>query len=63
MIAAVDAAAQTEIASWVSLNGYPTLRFYVRGQELNYDGARDAESIIGYMKAVKASKLKTLAEG
>lgn len=32
VIAAVDMATQEEVANWIDINGYPSLRFFVNGQ-------------------------------
>ena len=49
--------AQQEIQGWVDVNGYPTLRFYYKGVEFDYDGDRKGEDIINFMEQVIASKL------
>lgn len=51
--------AQEDISSWVNINGYPTLKFFVNGHELEYSDDRSAEAIIEYMNKVTAFKLRT----
>lgn len=40
VIAAVDMTAQEDISNWVNINGYPTLKFFVNGHELEYSEDR-----------------------
>ena len=57
VIAAVDMANNKDINDWVSVNGYPTLRFYVNGNEFDYEGEREGEKIKEWMDKVVASRL------
>ena len=43
----------------VSVNGYPTLRFYVNGNEFDYEGEREGEKIKEWMDKVVGSRLPT----
>ena len=60
VIAAVDMSVEDEVASWVNVNGYPTLRFYIDGSEIDYTGERDVESIISFMTKAKDHRLPTI---
>ena len=60
VIAAVNMVQEQAINSWVSINGYPTLRFYIKGDEFDYEGQRDGEEIVAFMEKVIASKLATI---
>lgn len=57
MIAAVDMANEKDINDWVSVNGYPTLRFYLDGVEFDYEGDRKGEDIVEFMDKVRATTL------
>ena len=60
VIAAVDMAKEQAIGQWVSINGYPTLRFYIKGDEFDYEGQRSGEEIVAFMEKVISSKLATI---
>ena len=52
-VAKVDATAQTKLASRFGVSGYPTLKFFPAGltsdsEVVDYNGARDASSLIRY---------------
>ena len=40
IIAAVDLEEHAEVGEWTNVNGYPTLRFYINGIEVDYNGPR-----------------------
>jgi len=44
----------------VHVDGYPTLRLYVNGNEIDYNRERKAESIISFINSAIKSKLKTV---
>jgi len=62
----VDCTANTEVCKKYSVSGYPTLKIFKGGDfALDYDGPREANGIVGYMrnKAGPSSKdLKTEAD-
>lgn len=59
VIAAVNMNEEEEVANWVNVNGYPTLRFYFNGVELEYNEDRKAENIVEFMDRVNKFKLRT----
>ena len=58
VIAAVDMAKQEQINEYVSVNGYPSLRFYVNGVEFDYQGERKGDKIKEWMDKVVETKLE-----
>merc|ERR1712002_916189 len=46
----VDATAQTEVAGKHDISGYPTLKLFRDGKPEDYDGPRDAQGIVEYVK-------------
>ncbi|XP_064647427.1 protein disulfide-isomerase A4-like isoform X2 [Lineus longissimus] len=50
-LAKVDATVESELGTRFSVSGYPTLKFFVKGKDYDYDGPREANGIVDYMKA------------
>jgi len=48
----VDATAETKLASDYSVNGYPTIKWFVGGTPSDYDGPRDAAGIVAWVKSM-----------
>ena len=46
VIAAVDLVTEKAVGEWVDVNGYPTLRLYLNGNEVEYNGARTGDDIL-----------------
>ncbi|KAK3729051.1 hypothetical protein RRG08_005424 [Elysia crispata] len=46
----VDATVHDELAQRYEVSGYPTLRFFRDGNDFDYDGPRNKDGIIDYMK-------------
>ncbi|GFO31601.1 protein disulfide-isomerase [Plakobranchus ocellatus] len=46
----VDATVHAELAQRFEVSGYPTLRFFRDGKDFEYDGPRNKDGIIQYMK-------------
>ena len=58
-IAKLDATEQKAAASEYSIQGFPTLKFFVNGQPIDYQGAREEEPMYNWIqkKTGPASKL------
>lgn len=48
-IAKVDATANTEAAGKYGVQGYPTLKWFVKGLPKDYEGPRDEDGIVGWI--------------
>lgn len=46
----VDATVESDLASRFGVSGYPTLKWFKNGNPYDYDGPRDADGIVNYMK-------------
>ncbi len=49
-MAKVDATIETELAERFKIRGYPTIKFYVSGEALEYGGGRTADEIVSWLK-------------
>lgn len=61
VIAAVDLVTEKAVGEWVDVNGYPTLRLYINGNEVEYNGARSGDDILQFIKKAQTTTLTTLA--
>jgi thiol-disulfide isomerase/thioredoxin len=59
VIAAVDMAKEVLVGDWVTISGYPTFRFYIKGVELDYKGERKADAILEFMEKAASNRLQT----
>merc|ERR1711879_331221 len=48
--AAVDATSESELSRIININGYPTLKWFVRGRPIDYSGPRTAEKISSWVE-------------
>jgi len=62
VLAEVDATAEKELAERFSIHGYPTLYIFHNGNKVEYQGPRDADGIVRYMRARAGPSAKTLAD-
>ena len=49
-IAKVDATVETELAEKFGVKGFPTLKMFVNGEPIDYQGAREEEAIYNWIK-------------
>lgn len=49
VIAAVDLQTESAVNEWVDVQGYPTLRLYINGNEIEYQGPRGGEEILKFI--------------
>jgi protein disulfide-isomerase A1 len=59
-LAKVDATVETELGERFKVKGYPTLKFFIDGQEMEYGGGRTAEDIISWTKKKSGPPATTL---
>lgn len=50
MLANLDATVQKNIASQFGVSSYPTLKWFVDGTPSEYEGGRDEETIVSWLK-------------
>lgn len=62
VIAAVDLVTEKTVDEWVEVSGYPTLRLYLNGNEVEYSGARTGEDILQFIKKAQTTTLSSLPE-
>lgn len=46
----VDATANPKLAQKYEIQGYPTIRFFILGEPIEYQGGRTSEEIVGWIK-------------
>lgn len=49
-LAKVDATVEPELAKKFDIQGYPTLKFWNNGSKSDYDGPRDADGIVQWIR-------------
>ncbi|XP_013391677.1 protein disulfide-isomerase A4 [Lingula anatina] len=50
VLAAVDATVESDLAQKYDVSGYPTLKWFKKGQQFDYDGPRHEDGIVQYMQ-------------
>lgn len=50
LIAKVDATEEKKVAEKYGVSGYPTLKWFVKGKAIDYNGPRDSDGIIRWVK-------------
>ncbi|XP_002732815.1 protein disulfide-isomerase A4-like [Saccoglossus kowalevskii] len=50
LLAKVDATEESELGTRYDVSGYPTLKVFRKGEAFNYEGPREEEGIVKYMK-------------
>lgn len=48
----VDATVETKLGEQYKVNGYPTLKWFVGGSPTDYDGPREADGIVAWIKSM-----------
>ena len=61
-LAKVDSTVQTKVAARFSIQGYPTLKFFVNGKDSEYNGGRTKKDIVSWMKKKAGPSTKDLAD-
>jgi thioredoxin-like negative regulator of GroEL len=49
-LAHVDATEESELASEFGVSGYPTLKFFINGEAIDYAGPRESAGILNWIK-------------
>lgn len=58
-VAAVDCTVHRKLSERFAIQGFPTMKFYVKGQlKTEYDGKRTAEAIVDYIKTSASQSKK-----
>jgi protein disulfide-isomerase A1 len=60
-LAKVDATVQTKTASKFSIQGYPTLKFFINGKDTEYNGGRTKNDIVSWLRKKAGPSTKDLA--
>jgi len=59
----VDATEESKLAEKFDVRGYPTLKFYKNGKDLEYNGGRTADTIVTWLEKKTGPAAKTLESG
>jgi protein disulfide-isomerase A1 len=58
IIGEVDATQETQTAEAYDVKGYPTLKFFLDGVVIEYNGARTADDMYGWIKRIGETVLE-----
>lgn len=59
-LAKVDATVESSLAEKFKIRGYPTIKFFVNGEGIEYGGGRTAEEIVNWLKKKSGPPATTL---
>jgi protein disulfide-isomerase/protein disulfide-isomerase A1 len=61
-LANIDATKETELASKFGVRGYPTIKWFVNGQDSEYDGGRTKDTIVDWVKQMTGPAVEEVEE-
>jgi protein disulfide-isomerase A1 len=61
-LAKVDASEHQELANKYQVQGYPTLKFFVKGEPIDFNGGRTTDEIVNWIKKKTGPSTTTIAD-